>query len=383
MGDVRASKRGDDWRDEQAVGFDSVQDTFPPEGKKSVVVDLHIGRGDRRSERDDFLARVQRVCELREPGAKIERMPSDLPEYLRVSVKRDNLATVYPVGVSECGIDKDSLERFLEVHKRYRQTDPTVTSWLVYGGEAASDDLIRRAGQQWIRLTSFVEYQGLMDFRGYVSKQTQRLQDDRDYPPFLYVPQRLKFVLNQREQVSEDALDTVHGWLGEPYGRFILVLGEFGTGKTFLLHELARRMGEDKDSIVLILVSMRTLEKWHDLDALIAAHLAQHGVERIYPSAIRYMLEQGRIALMFDGFDELALRVTYSRATEHFRTLMEAAIGEAKIVVTSRTQHFVSDEQANTVLGEQVDRLPSRRMAHLERFDPDRIKRFMLQAFPD
>ena len=82
----------------------------------------------------------------------------------------------YPVGVSEHGIDEQGLERFLTVHRRYRETEPGVRSWLVYGGEPASPDLIQRAGAQRIRLVSFVEYQGLLDFRTYVREQTRRLE---------------------------------------------------------------------------------------------------------------------------------------------------------------------------------------------------------------
>ena len=37
----------------------------------------------------------------------------------------------------------------------------------------------------------------------------------------------------------------------------------------------------------------------------------------------------GRIVLLFDGFDELALRITYERATEHLDTLLEAVEGQA------------------------------------------------------
>lgn len=39
------------------------------------------------------------------------------------------------------------------------------------------------------------------------------------------------------------------------------------------------------------------------------------------------MLRKGRIALMFDGFDELAQRVTYQRATEHFDNKLGGDIG--------------------------------------------------------
>jgi predicted NACHT family NTPase len=88
-----------------------------------------------------------------------------------------------------------------------------------------------------------------------------------------------------------------------------VILGDFGTGKTFLLQELARRMGEQRDGLVPILLQMRSLEKGRSLDALIGQHFGQERME-VAPDKLSYMLEQGRVALLFDGFDELALRVT-------------------------------------------------------------------------
>jgi WD domain, G-beta repeat/NACHT domain/Pentapeptide repeats (8 copies) len=162
-----------------------------------------------------------------------------------------------------------------------------------------------------------------------------------------------------------------------------LILGDFGTGKTFLLQQLARLMGTEAGVGTPILIQMRALEKGHGLDTLVAMHLAQAGMERIELKAFRYMLEQGRIALLFDGFDELALRVTYSRAAEHLRTLIEAASGDARVVVTSRTQHFLSEQQIKTALYEQVERLPNRRIVSLEPFDTERIHRFLVNRLRD
>jgi uncharacterized protein YjbI with pentapeptide repeats len=106
-------------------------------------------------------------------------------------------------------------------------------------------------------------------------------------------------------------------------------------------------------------------------------------MERIELKAFRYMLEQGRIALLFDGFDELALRVTYSRAADHLRTLIESAAGDARVAVTSRTQHFLSDQQIKTALYEQVERLPNRRIVSLEPFDTGRIRQFLVNRLHD
>src|SRR4029453_18964520 len=99
--------------------------------------------------------------------------------------------------------------------------------------------------------------------------------------------------------------------------------------------------------------------------------------------AFRYMLEQGRIALLFDGFDELALRVTYSRAADHLRTLIEAASGDARVVVTSRTQHFLLDQQIKTALYEQVERLRNGRIVSLAPLDTEQSRQVLVNRLGD
>ena len=73
-----------------------------------------------------------------------------------------------------------------------------------------------------------------------------------------------------------------------------------------------------------ILIELHALEKSHDLDVLVAQHLVRAGMDA-EPGKFRYMLREGRVALLFDGFDELALRVSYDRALDHFETLTAAA----------------------------------------------------------
>ncbi|WP_437581080.1 hypothetical protein [Sorangium sp. So ce887] len=75
--------------------------------------------GEGRS--DDFLSRVERVCRLREPD---------------------------------------------------RREDPGLVSTLVYGGEPAPEELVRYASAPRVRLVRFLEYQGLIDFRGYLCRRS-------------------------------------------------------------------------------------------------------------------------------------------------------------------------------------------------------------------
>jgi WD40 repeat protein len=332
---------------------------------------------------DDFLARVKEVCRLRVPQAGVTRItPAEGPEYLRVTAAAGAaIASVYPVGAYERGLTLDELEHFARhVHDRYRSGDERVRSELVYGGERAPAELVERGRRLGVRVVSFVEYQGLLDLRGYRDWLTRRLELDRLHPPGLYVPQRYE-LMEGGGGVREDLLGALVEWLASPQGRFVLVLGDFGTGKTFLLNQLVRRLPAELPHLTPILVQLGSLERRRSLRELAALHLAAAGQQDIELAAFEYMLHEGRIALLFDGYDELAVRVTYDRAADHFQALLDAAEGRAKVVVTSRREHFLSDQQVMTALAERVRDVPNRRLVRLHGLDEGQIRQFLVKLF--
>ena len=337
--------------------------------------------------REDFLGHVLRICKIREESrgrrVAVDRKTAPPPFHAFAEV-----CTVEPLGQSlifavagvSGAVTPDQVELFrAEVHTRYQRHGAGTFSQLVYDGARPPETMVRDARRKGIWLTSLAEYQGLIDFQPYMEQLIPRLERDPIYPPKLYVPQRatLSVVGGAKHQVT-NALDEVDDLLASPAARFVLILGDFGTGKTFLLHELARRLGARGGPPYPVLIEMRSLEKAHSLEALVANHLAIAGMERIDLPGFRYMLGQGLIALLFDGFDELALRVRYERAADHFDTLIQAAAGNAKVVLTSRTQHFYSDEHVHTSLARQAARIPGYRIAELAPFSPGQIRHFLV-----
>jgi hypothetical protein len=338
--------------------------------------------------RRDFVERVVEVCELRYGGRRGTVKPiRDDPrhEYLSVCVADGPHVRPFPIGLAEHGIRRELVEEFCTAvfEPRYWALDRQARCEIVYGGERADDELIARAAAQGVRLRSFVELQGIIDLSAYVGRQTTRLGADIVYPPGLYVPQRLAYEAGDERVEVENALEHIMGWLSEPRARFVLVLGDFGTGKTFLLHELARRMPTELKHLVPMLVELRALEKANTLEQLVAQHLTLAGERFIDMAAFPYMLREGRIALLFDGFDELAQRVTYQRATEHFESLLQAAGGDAKVVVTSRTQHFESDRQVKLALLDRAEHVPSLELCRLKPFDDGQIQAFLERRLGD
>ena len=342
-----------------------------------------------RPREETFAARVAEICRLRNRGADHDvevtshRHPSGL-DYLRVSVSDGRTVEIFPVGVLQDTATQEALDAFdTHVFAEYRQFDPGVRCELVYAGERAGDHLVDEAARRNILLRSFLEFQGIIDFRAYLTQQTARLNSDIVYPPHLYVPQRLTVEIGGERRESADAIAEALTWLGEAPARFVLVLGSFGAGKTFLLHEVARRVPDELPHLTPILVDMRSLEKASDLLQLVAQHLTASGERFIDLDGFPYMLDQGRIALLFDGFDELAQRVTYKRAADHFETLLQAIRGRAKVVVTSRTQHFESDQQVKTVLMARAEAVRGLRLCRVHPFDEEQIKAFLIRRLGD
>jgi len=328
---------------------------------------------------DGLLSRVAEVCALRHAGGIVKRIDGDLP-HLLVTYQEEGFVRQLRVGAHAGTPTPASVETFIA---RVHAIDPEPGSVLVYQGEPPELELAYQALSRGVRLLSFAEYRGLLDLRGYVARQRRRLAGDGLYPPELYVPQRYRPLDVLNAPVTDDLPGAVLRLLASDQGRFILLLGDFGRGKTFLLRELARRIPEQLPHLTPVLIELRALEKAHTVEELVAQHLAAHGEDRIDLAAFRYMLRTGGIALLFDGFDELALRMTYDRAAMHLETLVQAAEGQAKIVATSRTQHFVSHAQALTALGERVGLLPNRRLLEIEDFTEDQIRAFLGNRYGD
>jgi WD40 repeat protein/3',5'-cyclic AMP phosphodiesterase CpdA len=390
IADTSNSENGDEWVTSHKVSFADVDATFP-RTRSSVEKDIHRKNrrpesAARRSPQQVFLDLVHETCQHRYPGATVTSVsrPDEGLFYLRVLSSANGIVQHFPVAAFNGVPEPADLDRFIsEVVIQFRAHDPGLRAEVVYGGsEHASDASAKAAEQLNLRLLSLIEYRGLIDFRRYLEKQNAELDANPAYPNSLYVPQAMEFEERNEVHHASNSFVQVREWLTGAYGRFVLILGDFGTGKTFLMRQLARDLAQPGSGVTPLLVELRPLEKARSIDELMAAHLTRMGIDDLRLPAFRHMLATGRIVLLFDGFDELAGRVSYDRALEHFDTLLEAAGGEARIVVTSRTSHFENENQVRKKLGEKAaDVGGALRYCRVQRFDEDKIRLFLLNRF--
>ncbi|GAB0101969.1 hypothetical protein JMUB6875_09360 [Nocardia sp. JMUB6875] len=344
---------------------------LPPPPPVTPRPELRAGETSRPH--DLLLEQLAEVCEVRFPGARIRRIAAD-PPYLLVTVKSDPVIEQLIIGAHVGEVTAQVLDEFLG-------PEPKPGSQLVYLGPAPGRELRDRAAAEGVRIRSFADFQGLADLGDYVRKQSARLRDDPAYAAELYVPQRFRMLAPRGREVRDDLVAELIELVTAEDGRFVLLLGDFGLGKTFALRELTRRLTETSADFIPILIELRNLDRTSSLDTLLAAHLANNGESRIDLRALRYMLEQGRVVLLFDGFDELVTRLNYDSAAEHMATLLQAAKGRAKVVVAGRTQHFKSYDQIANALETQEDPHPDRYILGVENFTHEQVHAFLVNRY--
>lgn len=312
----------------------------------------------------DFLGQVRVVCRLyldMDPtttDAEIEELRADTAtpvDRLLVRYCWGPFAETYPVGVRDGRVTDELIDALVRLpNPEQRKLE------LVYRGERVpeDDERFRRAVGKGVWLRHFDDYeQKLWDHTRYLRQQTGQLRGDPEYQLDLYVDKRWA-PLDAAEPEGAEVAAEVLRLLDTDGPRFLVVLGDFGTGKTFLLRKLAVDLRARRPDLVPVLVTMRDLEKGRTLDELLAQHMAAKGEDRFPHKAFRFLLRRGRIVLLFDGFDELVQRTSPERVPRHFETLLEAADQDAKVIVTSRDLHFVTDQAVRARSGVQIRLFP-------------------------
>ncbi|MBA4393684.1 MAG: hypothetical protein C0407_09045, partial [Desulfobacca sp.] len=116
--------------------------------------------------------------------------------------------------------------------------------------------------------------------------------------------------------VSEPALPFLLRWAEDTARPFCVLLGDYGTGKTFLARMLARGLLDKRrtkpETPVPLYCDMRNLPGWDlgnlpkDTETLISQILESKGMDTIPSLEVITLVRQGKIVLIMDGFDEKA-----------------------------------------------------------------------------
>jgi formylglycine-generating enzyme required for sulfatase activity len=235
---------------------------------------------------------------------------------------------------------------------------------------------------------------------------------ERHYVPLTISPQRGKkhsvspeidetLTVSARgdKQPSSVPLDSyIDEWIARPDRNHLSLLGEFGTGKTWFCRRLANRLANAGGRIP-ILIFLRDYSRAYDIRQLITDALVnryQVGLAAGFET-FQYLNEEGRLLLIFDGFDEMERRVAdYRTAVENFWEIAKLVLPRSKVILTCRTAFFRHQMEEETTLrleggsmrivsGEEVIELHDRtqyEVVHLERFNEMQIREALERRAP-
>ena len=270
------------------------------------------------------------------------------------------------------------------------------------------------AQQRFVRLITYQELlEGLVDFEANLDTAIREYQGTA--LERLYVEQEvvLQSDLQPGEVVEARPVgSTVAQWMERPGQGFLALLGDFGAGKTSFCQRLACEMAlrvraeessDESPPRIPVLIDLRQAGTTTlTLENLLSHHFQRIGSSKpLNPRALLHLNREGRLLLIFDGFDETIAYSEPSRFLDNLRQILRAAEGQAKVILTCRTHYFrdrpeevmglgrVAEEarpdrarQGTTRLYEELRERPGVEIGYLREFDEAQIEQYLQKALP-
>lgn len=212
------------------------------------------------------------------------------------------------------------------------------------------------------------------------------------------VPQHDRYDSAQlRTDSFDSAVEFLDTWIDTPGRNHISILGDFGTGKTWLCHRyaatLARRYLVDcEHNRVPIVISLRGVQQASSLREMIT-DLLVNDYQLNLPGGYRtfeFLNRNDGLVLIFDGFDEMQVHVDARKAEENFEELAKVVLPDAncKVMLTCRTGYFRTDIEGRGMLaGEGIRRIrlrdrPNFEILHLRQLNEEQIRKVLQLRVP-
>jgi NACHT domain/Restriction endonuclease/Pentapeptide repeats (8 copies) len=154
-------------------------------------------------------------------------------------------------------------------------------------------------------------------------------------------------------------IDTyIHQWLSKKgTDHQLTIFGEYGSGKSSLCHKLSHDLAlsylnDPNSSRIPILLNLREFIGKLDLEAYITSFLDRE-CRVINPriELFRAMNDAGIFLLIFDGFDEMAVKVDADTLESNLLEIEKlAASPNSKVVLTSRPEYFISAREESEAI---------------------------------
>ena len=158
-------------------------------------------------------------------------------------------------------------------------------------------------------------------------------------------------------------IDTcIFQWLKEDSNRQLAIFGEYGSGKSTLCQKLARdlalsHLNDPSSSRIPVLLNLREFVGKLDIEAYITSFLDREcNVVNPRIELFRAMNGAGIFLMIFDGFDEMAVKVDADTLESNLLEIDKLASSKnSRILLTSRPEYFVSIREENEALSPRIN----------------------------
>ena len=237
-----------------------------------------------------------------------------------------------------------------------------------------------------IRTIQYIQ-RNLLSFQKHLRLLQERREkpDPQGNPPLaeIYVP--LKAVRHATSPIEVDIEQEVKRWLSDssPTSTRLVILADYGYGKSTFCQYLAAVMAKEyldetesaelSSTRIPLLIPLRDLsESPLDFQSyLVDSYLRKVClIEHANIKALMKMAEVGGLLFIFDGFDEMASKVTVETLKANISQIEQLSRGQSKVLLTTRREYFMD-------LAEEQDIFQKDQCFYLQPFDESQIQLFL------
>ncbi len=257
--------------------------------------------------------------------------------------------------------------------------------YLVMTREPTNDMKTTAEGNN-LQIFSYQEFSSLfLDYGRYYFERQQRsfgsavdpisgLPDQIDYTPVLYQ----KFESGETLRIDH-LKKLLH------HKKRIILLGNYGTGKSRCIRELFTLINEEKEPHSLVYsIAINLKENWGTLTAeeIIRRHFGQLGLSDLADPLLK-VYERENVIFMLDGFDEIGSQ-SWSNNTSRLEQIRASSLLGVKdliskvrgpIIITGREHYFNSQTEMYRLLG--IDQKDAQVFRCKDEFSEAEMKRYM------
>ncbi|MCB0566218.1 MAG: NACHT domain-containing protein [Phaeodactylibacter sp.] len=165
----------------------------------------------------------------------------------------------------------------------------------------------------------------------------------------------------------------------------LAILGDYGQGKTVLMHKIVKEMLEHPEEYmrIPILIELRGLSPRNDDELAIFGRWANRFQAKA--EALWELHRAGKLFIILDGFDEMDLVGDTELLFNHFTQLWTLArVPNSQVIIAGRPNLFADDEERRMALGIQEPRihLPYAKAIYLDKLTPVQIESALREVQP-